>query len=77
MKIKRFHLSQAVPQIVIDIVVVFFSYFLAMELRFEGNIPWHEYEYFAFLIPYMTIVSIAVFFVLRFLQHDVAICQYG
>lgn len=66
MKIKRFHLSQAVPQIVIDIVVVFFSYFLAMELRFEGNIPWHEYEYFAFLVPYMTIVSIAAFFVLRF-----------
>ena len=50
----------------IDIVSVFFSYFIAMELRFEGRIPWHEYEYFAFLIPPMTAIAIAVFVVFRF-----------
>ncbi len=66
MKIKRFHFSQAIPQILIDFVSVFFSYFIAMELRFEGRIPWHEYEYFIFLIPFMLLISLIVFFFFRF-----------
>ena len=66
MKIKRFHFSQAIPQILIDFVSVFFSYFIAMELRFEGRIPWHEYEYFVFLIPFMLLISLIVFFFFRF-----------
>ena len=66
MKIKRFHFSHAIPQILIDFVSVFFSYFIAMELRFEGRIPWHEYEYFVFLIPFMLLISLIVFFFFRF-----------
>ncbi len=66
MKIKKFNLAQAVPQMVIDIVSVFFSYFFAMLLRFEGRIPPHEFTYFECLIPYMTMICIAVFVCVRF-----------
>lgn len=54
------------PQFIIDIVCVFFSYWIAFMLRFENHIPWYYWAAFKHTIPWITLICILVFIVFRF-----------
>lgn len=66
MRQKRASIWSALPQVVFDIVWVYFSYWIALMLRFDGNVPWWEFEYFQKQIPWATGICILVFFLARF-----------
>ena len=57
-----------IPQILIDIFCIFFSYWLAFVLRFQedGGIPFYYVDSFRISIPWVTLVCIAVFALFRF-----------
>ncbi|HBQ45457.1 MAG TPA: nucleoside-diphosphate sugar epimerase [Ruminococcaceae bacterium] len=65
---KRMSLRNLAPQVVIDALCVFFSYWLAFVFRFlpENSIPFYYIESFRASIPWMTLVCIAVFALFRF-----------
>ena len=65
---KRAGLKQPIPQIVIDALCVFFSYWLAFVFRFlpENRIPFFYVDSFQAAIPWMTLICLAVFALFRF-----------
>ncbi|MCI1964539.1 MAG: polysaccharide biosynthesis protein [Oscillospiraceae bacterium] len=65
---KRDGFKKLIPQIIIDAVCIFFSYWIAFVLRFfdEGGIPLFYIDSFQRCIPWMTLVCLAVFFLFRF-----------
>ena len=66
MRQKRANIWSALPQVLFDIVWVYFSYWIALMLRFDGKIPWWEFEYFQIQIPWATCICLVVFFLCRF-----------
>ena len=63
---KRANIWSALPQVLFDIVWVYFSYWIALMLRFDGKVPWWEFEYFQIQIPWATCICLVVFFLCRF-----------
>ena len=65
---KRDGFKKLIPQIIIDAVCVFFSYWIAFVLRFvdEGGIPFFYIDSFRLCIPWMSLVCLAVFALFRF-----------
>ena len=68
MKNKRVTLKNSLPQIIIDIICVFFSYWVSYLLRYDGQVFPNRYdlESFCAWIPWVTIIFIATFTVFRF-----------
>ena len=66
MRQKRANIWSALPQVLFDIVWVYFSYWIALMLRFDGKVPWWEFEYFQIQIPWATCICLVVFFLCRF-----------
>lgn len=68
MKNKRSTFKSMLPQIVIDAVCIFFSYWLAFVLRFENEarIPFFYVDSFRRSIPWMTLICLLVFTLFRF-----------
>ncbi len=66
MKNKKATFKNSIPQILIDIVCVFFSYWVSFILRFENKIPAYDLEAFRFTIPWITLIFIATFTIFRF-----------
>ena len=66
MRQKRANIWSALPQVFFDIVWVYFSYWIALMLRFDGKVPWWEFEYFQIQIPWATGICLVVFFLCRF-----------
>ena len=66
MRQKRANIWSALPQVFFDIVWVYFSYWIALMLRFDGKVPWWEFEYFQIQIPWATGICLIVFFLCRF-----------
>ena len=66
MRKKRANIWSALPQVLFDIVWVYFSYWIALMLRFDGKVPWWEFEYFQIQIPWATCICLVVFFLCRF-----------
>lgn len=68
MKNKRVTFKKLLPQILIDIVCVFFSYWVAYVIIYNGRIfprP-YDYESFCAWIPWVTVIFIATFIVFHF-----------
>ena len=65
---KKDGVKKLIPQIIIDAVCVFFSYWIAFVLRFfdEGGTPFFYVESFRQCIPWMTLICLAVFALFRF-----------
>ena len=66
MRQKRANIWSARPQVLFAIVWVYFSYWIALMLRFDGKVPWWEFEYFQIQIPWATCICLVVFFLCRF-----------
>ena len=68
MKNRKFSLLHALPQMIIDILCVFASYYFAYMMRFDGKLYEHPVDVLSFQtwIPWITLVCIAVFFLFRF-----------
>ncbi len=66
MKNKRVTFRNSIPQTIIDIVCVFFSYWISFMLRFENHIPAYDFEAFGKTIPWITLICIITFTVFRF-----------
>lgn len=68
MKFKKFNFLHSVPQILLDIICVFFSYWFAFVIRFEMNIniPPYYMHSFSTWIPWITIISVFSFALFRF-----------
>ena len=58
MRQKRANIWSALPQVLFDIVWVYFSYWIALMLRFDGKVPWWEFEYFQIQIPWATCICL-------------------
>ncbi len=63
---KRNALKNAVPQLIIDCICVFFSYWIAFMLRYENRIPWYDLIAFHKTIPWITLICILIFIAFRF-----------
>ena len=65
---KKATLKTLIPQIMIDAVCIFFSYWLAFVLRFENEdrIPFFYIESFRKSIPWMTLICLLIFALFRF-----------
>jgi FlaA1/EpsC-like NDP-sugar epimerase len=65
---KRDGFKKLIPQVIIDAICVFFSYWIAFVLRFfdEGGVPFFYIASFRLCIPWMTLVCLAVFSLFRF-----------
>jgi FlaA1/EpsC-like NDP-sugar epimerase len=69
MKSRKINFKTIIPQIIIDAVCVFFSYWIAFRLRYEGigwPTPMADRVAFNVSIPWMTLICIAVFTLFRF-----------
>ena len=68
MKFKRFSLLHSFPQMLLDIICVFFSYWFAFVIRFEMNIniPPYYMHSFSVWIPWITLISLLSFALFRF-----------
>ena len=67
MTFKRNEIRSLIPQIVMDAVCVFFSYWFAFILRFEEDgIPRFYVQAFQTCIPFITIVCLVIFALFRF-----------
>jgi FlaA1/EpsC-like NDP-sugar epimerase len=68
MKNKRTTIKNSVPQILIDIVCIFFSYWIAFVIAYNGRVFPNRYdlESFTAWIPWITVICIATFAVFRF-----------
>ncbi len=66
MKNKRVTLKNSIPQIIIDVVCVFFSYWISYMLRFENQISILDFEAFRTTIPWVTLICIFTFALFRF-----------
>jgi len=68
MKNKKITFRNLIPQIIIDIVCIYFSYWVAYLLRYEGRVfpdP-YDLESFQAWIPWITVIFIVTFTVFRF-----------
>lgn len=65
---KKSSIRNLIPQIITDVICVFFSYWLAFVFRFlpDHRIPFYYIDSFKASIPWMTLVCVAVFAVFRF-----------
>ncbi|HBN80075.1 MAG TPA: nucleoside-diphosphate sugar epimerase [Ruminococcaceae bacterium] len=66
MKNKRPNLYHALPQILIDIACVYFSYWFAFVLRLDNNIPFEYVKAFHEFMPFGAAVCLAVFAIAKF-----------
>ena len=66
MKNKWSSLFHSLPQIFIDIVCVYLSYWIAFVLRFENAIPFNYLLVFREFMPWATIICLAVFAIAKF-----------
>jgi FlaA1/EpsC-like NDP-sugar epimerase len=68
MKNKRITLKNSIPQVIVDIMCVFFSYWVSYILRYEGHIfpNYYDWESFHAWIPWITLIYIFTFAVFRF-----------
>lgn len=69
MRSKKINFKKILPQILIDAVCVFFSYWIAFRLRYEGigwPTPLADRVAFNVSIPWITFICIAVFALFRF-----------
>ncbi|HHV32273.1 MAG: polysaccharide biosynthesis protein [Ruminococcaceae bacterium] len=63
---KRNTLKNLIPQLIIDSVCIFFSYWIAFMLRFENDVPWYYWISFGHTIPWITLICILTFIAFRF-----------
>lgn len=63
---KRDGFKKLIPQIIIDAVCVFFSYWIAFILRYENHVPFLDVRSFQTSIPWITMICLAVFALFRF-----------
>lgn len=65
---KKIRIRNLIPQIIIDAVCIFFSYWLAFVFRFlpEHDIPFYYKDSFHVTIPWITLICLAVFAAFRF-----------
>ena len=65
---KKATFKTLVPQIIIDAICVFFSYWIAFMLRFENEdrIPFFYIDSFRKSIPWMTLICLLIFALFRF-----------
>ena len=67
MSTKRVNYKLLIPQVVVDAVCVFFSYWVAFILRYNGNrVPFLDVLSFKACIPWVTLLCLAVFALFRF-----------
>lgn len=69
MKSKKINFKIAIPQIIIDALCVFLSYWIAFRLRYEGigwPTPLADRVAFNTSIPWITLICVAVFALFRF-----------
>lgn len=63
---KRVTIKNLIPQIILDAICIFFSYWVAFVLRYDNHIPYLDLFSFKTCIPWVTLVCIATFAVCRF-----------
>lgn len=66
---KKNSIRSLIPQVIIDAICIFFSYWLAFVLKYadvRSGIPHYDIESFRACIPWITLICIAVFAVFRF-----------
>jgi FlaA1/EpsC-like NDP-sugar epimerase len=63
---KKDGLRKLVPQIIIDAICIFFSYWIAFVLRYENHIPFLDIISFHASIPWITMICLAIFALFRF-----------
>ena len=63
---RRNTIKNSIPQLIIDCICVFFSYWIAFMLRFENHIPWYDLIAFQKTIPWITLICILTFILFRF-----------
>lgn len=69
MKNKKINFIKIMPQIIIDAICVFFSYWIAFRLRYEGigwPTPLADRAAFNTSIPWITLICVAIFALFRF-----------
>lgn len=66
MKNRKITIKYSLPQMLIDITIIFFSYWISFMLRFENYIPMYDMEAFRKTIPWITVICILTFIAFRF-----------
>ncbi len=68
MRNRRVTLKNSLPQIILDIICVYFSYWISYVLRYEGHIfpNYYDWESFRAWIPWITAIYIVTFVIFRF-----------